>query len=430
MRYFKITILLGSIVALIIAGLLKAGVFRLLDPLASRLLDVPLPTADAWPVGEEWALTLFSIYGIMWTTLDINRLGNKCVIFLLLVAELFIAAGVVTLHGRYLPVAAPITGAALSFFVGLLFAQTELGRRKRLLHEVFGERISRKAFVQLLNSPNPLNLEGQRTQGSVLICEIFNHDELVVGMNVRDYVALNNSFLENASAFIVEQGGYLDECDGECLRAFFGAPLPDDQHAVHACATALAVANRLDAVNVECMRLWKHRFDFRVAVNSGETVVATYGSRRHSTYSVAGESVEFARRLCAANTMYGTRILIGASTFQAAENAVEVRPIEIVQRHADERSREEIYELLAPKGALTAAQAERRDAFWEGVIYFRENKWKEAESSFRRAQNNGHPDAPLDFYLRRLEPHGEAPSLLVWTEGADAAHEADLPATP
>jgi adenylate cyclase len=246
----------------------------------------------------------------------------------------------------------------------------------------------------------------------VLVCEIFNHDELMASLPVADYVAMTNLFLQTASDFLVEKGGYLDECDGESLRIIFGAPLPDLQHATTASEAALELFRRLDNLNRECDAKWHKMFDHRIGINSGDIVTAAYGSQRLATYSVAGEPVEFARRLCAANTVYGSRILLGSRTYNFAANDIEVRPMEIV-RGRDHGLCEEIYELLERKGALSPEEMERRDRFWKGIIYFRENRWDEALSEFQAVLDTNEADLPAQFYVRRIEHMrtGAAPAL-------------------
>jgi len=61
----------------------------------------------------------------------------------------------------------------------------------------------------------------------------------------------------------------------------------------------------------------------------------------------------------------------------------------------------------APSLAASAAADEvaRRDSFWTGVVYFRERRWNEAFAEFQKARkSNGREDAPLQWYLHRLEP--------------------------
>src|SRR5205823_4962548 len=147
---------------------------------------------------------------------------------------------------------APALAIILSFSGALSYARSDAGRRKRTLRLIFGERVSRKNFYALVNSKEPLNLDGELREASVVLCEVFNHDELMDALSTSEYVAMTNLFLRNGADFLVEKGGYLDECDGESLRVIFGAPLADSNHATLACEAALELVQRLDNLNMEC----------------------------------------------------------------------------------------------------------------------------------------------------------------------------------
>ena len=117
---------------------------------------------------------------------------------------------------------------------------------------------------------------------------------------------------------------------------------------------------------------------------------------------MSGEPVEFARRLCAANSIYGTRMLIGSQAFALAEEAIEVRPMELIQRYPDGTSREEVYELIAHKDHLSEPQRARRDLFWKGVVYFRKNLLDRSLVTFMEAQEKYGTDGAVEFYIRRI----------------------------
>ena len=153
------------------------------------------------------------------------------------------------------------------------------------------------------------------------------------------YAAMTNLYLQAASDYLVEVGGYLDECTGESLRVVFGTPLADEKHASRACRAAIDLLSRLDNLNRECDSTWQRRFDFRIGINSGEMIAAAYGGSRLASFSVAGPAVEFARRLCAACATYGCRILVGPETFEQAAETFEARPIEVL-KGAGERRRD------------------------------------------------------------------------------------------
>lgn len=93
---------------------------------------------------------------------------------------------------------------------------------------------------------------------------------------------------------------------------------------------------------------------------------------------------------------------MGPETFEAARDAFEVRPIEVLRGLGGMR-RAELYEVLAPKNGLSAERERSRDHFWRGVIYYREKKWAQAVDEFQQARITGIPDAALDFYIRRVE---------------------------
>jgi class 3 adenylate cyclase len=339
----------------------------------------------------------------------------KCVIAVGALIQIVVATVLLHLFGYFFSPWAHLTAVTLSFIAAFAYAQSASGSRKRVVHEMFGDRVSADTFQALVDSDDPLNFEGEMCDASVVVCEIFNHEELSDALPVADYVAMNNAFLRNASEFLVNRGGYLDECDGESLRVVFGTPLPDPHHAHSASAAAVALAGRLDEVNEECFKIWKQMFDFRIGVNSGELVVAAYGTQRLGNFSVAGEPVEFARRLCAANTIYGSRILIGCGTFCLAEAEVEVRPMELIQRYQDERSREEVYELLALRNILNDEELERRDMFWKGIVYYRQQMWDEALTHFYSVRLNNGTDGPVEFYIRRVEQLRQGLQSLDWS---------------
>ena len=400
-RYLKATLIIGAIVCALVVALQAGGVLPRLEPALARFFGLAEPRLS--PGALQYALIVLFSFGVAWTTIDISRNSLKCIVGGGALVEVLSASWILSLFGILFSPFPSAAAILLSFGAAFAYSRSEAGGRKKTVHAMFGDRISQQSFLALVDAELPLKFDGEMCEATVVVCEIFNHEQLAEQLSVADYVAMNNAFLRNSADFLVERGGYLDECDGESLRVIFGTPLPDTKHAITGCESAIALAERLEEVNRECREIWKQAFDFRIGVNSGEMVVAAYGSRRLGGFSVAGEPVEFARRLCSANTIYGSRILIGAGTFLLAEEAIEVRPMELIQRHADQRSREEVYELLALRNVLSFEELERRDLFWKGIVYYREQLWDEALSLFYSARGANGADGPVEFYIRRIE---------------------------
>jgi len=412
LRYLKASLLYGSIASLLVAGLYASGAFARLD-FALWIFLGKNSNPPAFQSAFQYFLILVLGFGVAWLTIDITRPVLKVLIASALLLEVIFMPWVLNAHGRFASPFAPSLALILAAIGGFSYSRSEAGLRKRLLSQTFGERISRKAVYSLLNSSEPLDFSGQKREVSVLVCEIFNHEELTDSLSTSDYVEMSNLFLQSGSDFLVEHGAFLDECDGESLRVVFGAPVADENHAEAACEAAIELSKRLDEINQICTERWTKTFDFRIGINSAPMVLAAYGSRRLGTFSVAGEPVDFARRICAANVIYGSRILIGSGTLRDALKAVEVRPLELV------RNGEEIYELLGLKHSLSDKELFRRDLFWKGVILFREKKWDEALQHFHAAtpgEGDETKDAPLDFYIRRVEQVRAGLPALQWQE--------------
>ena len=284
-----------------------------------------------------------------------------------------------------------------------------------MVDAAFGPRVSVRQMRALVDGRTAL--EPGRAVGGItlVVCEIFNHQELMDALEPEPYAALCNRFLNVAADTLVEKGGTLAGCDGEGVRVIFGAPLPLPNHAAAACRAALEVARQFKTLNEEIAR--EHdglTCDMRVGVNSGEMAVGQFGSRRLGGFGVAGEEVGFARRLCAANLIYGSHVLIGARTFELAEADIEARPLELLRRRFGDNW-QEVYELLGEPHDLSPEDLARRDLFWTGVIFYREKRLADALEKFSQARNgNEVADGPLDFYIHRIKQLQHSKSTTDW----------------
>ncbi len=402
MRYLKATILIATISAALTIILFAAGWISTTPDLVLREKVYQMPQPFIIPDGAQLGIVILLAFCAAWTTVDITRPVLKAVVAFTAIFLLVTGSRTLALYNVFY---SPFPGAfaiLISFFIGLGYGRSESGSRKKTIERLFSQRVSRNVFSRLINSVDSMEFPGTLQEGTVVVCEVRNHRELMALLTPESYAAMTNLYLQVASDYLVEVGGYLDECTGESLRVVFGAPLADPKHASKACRAAIDLLSRLDNLNRECDSIWQRRFDFRLGINSGEMIGAAYGSSRLASFSVSGPAVEFARLLCAACSTYGCRILVGPETFEQTAEAFEARPIEVLKA-IGERRRVELYEILAPKHDLSPERERSRDHFWRGVIYFREKQWEKSAQEFSNARITGIPDAALDFYIQRVE---------------------------
>jgi adenylate cyclase len=399
MSNFKASVGIGILSSFIAAVAFFSGTIAVLDSFWALAIGFKSPVA-APPMSLFFAILL--AFGVAWTSVDISRNFLKIVPAVGICVLVFTWSLVSALYGKFLSPLAPVLAALCSLGLGLLWGRTQAGARKQTLERLFGQRLAREGFRSLVASSVPVHFSGEVINGTVLVVSVHNHSELMELLTPENYTAITNLYLKTASDYLVESGGYLDECNGECIRVVFGAPIPDERHAIRACRAAVDLASRLDELNKECDARWQRRLDVRMGLDSGDMIAAAFGGGRLGSFSVAGPAVDFARRLCASSPVYGTRILIGPDTYEPAAESLEVRPVEILKVSASRR-RIEIYEILAPKHGLSPERERSRDHFWTGVLHYRDRHWEKAVEEFTKARISGIPDPALDFYLRRIE---------------------------
>lgn len=400
MRNLKVGIVIGAISLVLSLLLFATGLPSLLEAPLMKFLEIP---QDGRPVaGTPWIATLIFAFGIAWIWADLTNRSAKGILSLASLLLLCTWATVLALHGKFFSPVLPVFAVLSSTLLAVGWEKTRHGQRNQLLERLFGLRLPKAAFQSILSSDASPDFPGRVVNASVLVIAVQNHAELMELLPPESYTAITNLYLKTASDYLVESGAYLDECNGECIRVVFGAPIADPRHAVRACRAAVDLATRLDELNKECDARWQRRLDVRMGLDTGDIIAGVFGGGRLGSYSVAGPAVDFARRLCAASSMYGARILIGPDAYTPASESVEVRPIEIL-KVAEKRRRVEIYEILAPKHALSPERERSRDHFWTGVLHYREKQWDKAVEEFTKARITGIPDAALDFYLRRIE---------------------------
>ncbi len=404
MRNFKATLLLGILTSVAIFLAVTGGFFLPLDALWKGLLRFT-PNDPAATELFQALLIFFFAFSMTGVGIALHEKRERFLLALLTAVLMLSGSFVLALYHFFLSPFPAEAALGVAYSLVFLYLRTASGARQPLLRRLFGERLHRPLFKKLVEGEMPLTFLGELKEGTLLVCALNNHLELMAALKPEEYVAITNLYLQTASDFLVDVGGYLEECSGETLRVVFGVPLPLEgpiNHGEKAARAALDLSLRLDELNRQCDARWQQRLDFCIGIASGEMVAASYGSRHWSQYSVAGPMVELARYLCAACRTYGCRILVGPSTYLLAEKAIEFRPIDLLRRKGIRRSAE-LYEVLALRDTLSAERERSRDLFWKGVIFFREKKWDKAVAALTAARILGIPDKVLDLYLERID---------------------------
>ena len=237
-----------------------------------------------------------------------------------------------------------ILSAGLS--VAVRFVSTS--REKKFIQESFGKYLAPEVIKELISDPANLKLGGQRKELSILFSDIRGFTSISEKMSPEQLTDFLGAYLSRMTNVVLEHRGVVDKYIGDAVMAFWGAPVPEKNHAQQAVSAALAMSVELKKLNEENVKKGWPEIKIGIGINSGEVVVGNMGSEKRFDYTVIGDNVNLASRLEGLNKTYGTQILISEATAEQVKDKVEFKELGLVQV----KGREEvvkIFEVLAEK---------------------------------------------------------------------------------
>jgi adenylate cyclase len=219
----------------------------------NAILSQSLLKRPTWALGGEVCLTL--LIGLLLVGL-LPRIGAVMTIMLGAAIAASIASGswwAFSQHGLVFDYAFPLmTSFAVTMLLIVLgYLREELDRRQ--IRTAFGQYLSQSMVEQLAEDPDRLTLGGETRQMSIMFSDVrgFTTISETYKSNPQGLTLLINSLLTPLSQAVVNNRGTIDKYMGDNIMAFWNAPLPDDQHALHACQAALDMERRLHKLNEE-----------------------------------------------------------------------------------------------------------------------------------------------------------------------------------
>lgn len=175
--------------------------------------------------------------------------------------------------------------------------------------------------AKLQKNPELLKLGGERKTMTFMFSDIRGFTP--ISEKFKDHpeglVELVNKFLTNQTDIILEHGGTVDKYMGDCIMAFWNAPLNDSEHAAHAIEAALKMRKALEDLNKE-LKDEGIEIHTGIGINTGPCIVGNMGSNSRFDYSVIGDAVNLASRLEGQCKDFHTDLIISENTIKEASN--------------------------------------------------------------------------------------------------------------
>lgn len=297
------------------------------------------------------------------------------------------------------------------FIAGVKFVSEE--SQKRFIKSAFSHYLSPAIIDEIVKNPDSLQLGGELRNITIYFSDVAGFSTISEKLNPQELVTLLNEYLSEMTDIILSYNGTIDKYEGDAIIAFYGAPLPFDDHAIKACLSVIDMKRRLAELRESWRARGQDELIVRVGMNTGDAVVGNMGSRTRMDYTMMGDAVNLAARLEGANKFYGTYTMITDTTYNAAKDYIDGRELDIIRVVGKEQPIT-VYELLGRKDQLSGYMYEMLEKYNEGLMLFRERDWQGARNAFRKAVKIVEDDGPSLTYIERCDEFIKKPPSKSW----------------
>jgi adenylate cyclase len=299
---------------------------------------------------------------------------------------------------------------------------------KQFLKSAFGNYISPELIDEMYSNGEPPKLGGDSGIRTAYFTDIQGFSTFSEKLSATQLVELLNEYLTAMTDILLEEGGTLDKYEGDAIIAFFGAPMPQEDHAARACR----VAQRMQESLLELRAKWTregdkwpvivHDMRMRIGINSGEIVTGNMGSASRMNYTMMGDSVNLAARLEESAKQY--------SIFtQVAKETVEIAGDEFLWRELDtilvmgKTQPVTSFDLLGFKASADPYLQELSTKFKEALTLYKQQEFQQALDIFKVTLEfeyqrfpalKGVKTNPSEIYMKRCEDYLETPPPPEW----------------
>ena len=206
-------------------------------------------------------------------------------------------------------------------------------RLKLQIKKQFEHYLEPKMVKKLQQNPDLLKLGGETKELTFLFCDIRGFTPLSekYQKNPAELTKVINKFLTPMTEIIMRNGGTIDKYMGDCIMAFWNAPIDTPKHKELAITSALEMMDKLDYLNNMNGFGDQNKINIGIGINTGKCIVGNMGSKQRFDYSVIGDPVNLASRLEGVSKNYDATLVVGEDTYRDISTLYNFKLLDEVQ---------------------------------------------------------------------------------------------------
>ncbi len=315
----------------------------------------------------------------------------------------------------------PGLAAVVMFSSGTVVNYLRVEKEKRNVRTAMARYLSPILADQVSQHPEQLKLGGELRELTLMFTDIRGFTHISESLDPQALTQLMNSFLTPMTRVIQDHEGFIDKYIGDCIMAFWNAPIDVPSHAQKAILAAFDMRAELTRINAmlkeNAEKEDRAEVELRVGIglNSGICCVGNMGSEQRLEYSVLGDTVNIASRLESLSPAYGVDLVIGEETASgAAEFALlELDRVRVKGKILPIR----IYTGLGDRAvAATPEFQQLHDAQSRLLAHYRAKNWDQAEAALAecRALAPALLNGLYELYEKRIAHYRVDPPPADW----------------
>lgn len=386
--------------------------------LLSAMLDGQLPVRPDYSVGYEAALVLLMGGGLALALPLLPALPGLLAVTGALVLPVLSNLALYQWVGLALPLAATLAtmlAVLLLHLGGLWVFET---RARRALVGLFGSYVPPELVEEMVRDPDRYSMRADSRELTVMFCDMHGFTRLAERLPPEQLQALLQGVFDRLGLVVREHRGTIDKFMGDCLMAFWGAPLPAADHAALAVRAALGIAEEVGRINADHQARGLPAVGFGVGLSTGRMCVGDMGSRLRRAYTVIGDAVNLGARLQSLTTVYGVDIVASDATRQQA-GGTDWQALDTV-RLSGRQDAVTLWCPLPPGAAAASSALAQELRGWEAfLVAWRRQDWATAAPLLQTLTRQGSCPRLYALYERRLALRRHQPPDPAWDGIAD-----------
>lgn len=305
----------------------------------------------------------------------------------------------------------PFASVSLPLFLVFAYVTVDKGlsesREKKWIKGTFGQYLSPKVVELVTKDPSKLSLGGEKRDMTAFFLDLAGFTTMSEKLSPEELTAMLVEYLSAFTDVIMKHDGTVDKYIGDCIVAFWNAPMDQADHRKRGVLAAIDCQTEMTRLN-EALTQFTIKPKCRVGVNSGPMVVGNMGSRMRLSYTVMGDSVNMASRMEGANKFFHSKIMTSEYTFDGIKDDFDYRYLGSI-RVVGKVIPVKVYEPFARKGEAPEDIKAMLKHYNAGQEKFYKGDFAGAAPHFKAALEAKPGDGPAEFYLQKSELFAKEP---------------------